>query len=906
MNSSAIANIVIVEDESIVALDLKNRLRSLGYQVVGIADRGESAVDLVLREKPNLVLMDLRLKGTIDGIDTADLIHQSFDVPIVFLTAFGDEETFERVKASGGYGYLLKPFQERDLRISVEMALNTYSMEKALRENREWLDGALNAIADGILALDSEDRVVFVNQTLRTWLNIDDESLRGRPLAELCVFRPMSDSFSRSGGEPSAMFLETPKGLLPVASIRYALHHSARGAALSAGGASVLCLHDISAEIKAEASRSLVQAIVANTKDSVFAIDEKCRILTWNSGAENAYGLTEDEAKGAKLLDFTPTERDKAELRNAVQRLFVGGEAERLKALRRHKSGRLFTVALSLSPVQNSEGRVSELACVERDIGAEMAYEASLVEAKRLAEEASRSKSEFLSNVSHELRTPLNSIIGMISLALQDSHGGDSHEALNIVRQSAENLLRLINTILDFSKIEAGKLQMSAAPFSPIESVENCLEAMSIQAYRKGLELLFSFDAACPSLCVGDSQYFGQIVYNLVSNAIKFTENGRVLVELRWDSRSERLSLAVSDTGIGIPTSRMDAIWERFTQLDGSSTRSYGGTGLGLTIVKSLVGMMGGTVTVESALGQGSVFTAVLPLSPAKGSAPVLAPDERLSEAIVVVVSSSREDREVLNKLLDALGCHVILLDSVRSLSSWLEGAPSEPPFFLLDERLTDRALLTTLFTLDSHTRGSEAGLPAERSAGQGNTAERPGARGLAVLSAAGVPLDPFWRNFSPAPYVVPRPPRHKQLKDWLLKSLSVSDGPEAEKTARDTVRENTDKTRAEARTSVLAPLWFESIELDALPLLERFLKECDEIGEIHSPRFENTVQRYRHSFNNINCPLAGNFMLKLLLHHRKGATSAVREELTGAAAHLHKRVNKMVGGCYADFSGRG
>jgi PAS domain S-box-containing protein len=415
------------------------------------------------------------------------------------------------------------------------------------------------------------------------------------------------------------------------------------------------------AEEAVKQARAFLDSIVENVPIMLFVKDaQELRFVRFNRTCEEVVGVSRHDVLGKNDFDLFPP----AEAESFTQydrQVLDGGKMveipEETIHTVTHGARVLHTKKI---PVLDAEGRPRFLVGISEDITEKKKAEEALKAAKETAEAASRAKSDFLANMSHEIRTPMNAILGMTELLLDTPLERSQREYLRMVGESGEALLTLINDILDFSKIEAGKFVLDSTEFSLRETLGDTMKTLSVRAGRKQLELAVHVAPDVPEVVVGDPARLRQVVVNLVGNAVKFTEQGEVVVNVHCQSRGAGevvVLFKVRDTGIGIPADKLDKIFEAFEQVDASTTRRYGGTGLGLAITSRLVSLMGGRIWAESALGRGSTFsfTARFAVGADRLRAPV-AGVERLTGLRVLVVDDNATNRLILHEMLQSHG----------------------------------------------------------------------------------------------------------------------------------------------------------------------------------------------------------------------------------------------------------
>jgi two-component system sensor histidine kinase/response regulator len=441
-------------------------------------------------------------------------------------------------------------------------------------------------------------------------------------------------------------------------------------------------------------------AIVQTALDAVVSMGADGRITAWNSQAEQIFGYSAAEALGRSMSKMIIPERLRAQHEAGFRKYQATGISKvlnsRIEMAALRRDGQEFPVELSVAAIRNGAD-VSFCAFV-RDITDRLQAAENLCRAKEAAELANRSKSEFLANMSHEIRTPMNGILGMTELLLDTDLTGEQRESLDLVKSSADALMRVINDILDYSKIEAGKLDLDPIEFRLRDALEDTLKTLALRAHRKGLELTCEIGADVPVRVVGDPGRLRQIIVNLVGNAIKFTEAGEVVVRASLRSQSDKgcqLHFEVADTGIGIPPEKQQVIFDPFSQADGSTTRRFGGTGLGLTISSRLVALMGGQIEVESQPGRGSTFHFAAHFAHAKSPTVETASCDanRLKGLRVLVVDDNATNRRVLTGMLRMWGARPTAVDGGPVAIEELQRAASAGeayPLLLTDQMMPD------------------------------------------------------------------------------------------------------------------------------------------------------------------------------------------------------------------------
>jgi PAS domain S-box-containing protein len=404
------------------------------------------------------------------------------------------------------------------------------------------------------------------------------------------------------------------------------------------------------------------QQLIRGMKDyAILTLDTEGRVTTWNEGAKRIKGYSAEEILGCHFSKFyTP---DDIAIGKPWRELEVAREQGRNEdqGLRVRKDGSLFWADVLITALYDDDGLLRGFGKVTRDVSERKRNEEAAEKALLQAELANRAKSDFLANMSHEVRTPVNAIMGMAHLALRADPSEKQQSYLTKIDKAARSLLNIMNDILDYSKIEAGKLTLERIDFSLDEVLKNLVEIVGHRARRKGLPIVFSIAPEVPRSLSGDPLRLGQVLINLVNNAIKFADRGEVVLKIIVEKESSpgHLCFSVCDSGIGMTPEQVANLFQSFTQADTSFTRKYGGTGLGLAISKQLCELMGGKISVQSEIGVGSTFSFTTAFGVAAEAPPVPlrnylrnTQDEKQTRNILIV-DDSELTRELLVQLLN-------------------------------------------------------------------------------------------------------------------------------------------------------------------------------------------------------------------------------------------------------------
>ena len=579
---------------------------------------------------------------------------------------------------------------------AISASLHLGGLERTSRRERAFLEALISSAPTAIAAVDDRGAILGVNPAFERLFGYSAEEATGRLLDNLIVpqdqRRSANTIFGRvQDGEVFHEDLErmTADGeLVPV-------RVSAAPVTDVDQDAVFVLYDDRSGEAKAhqalqEAERHY-RELVESSSDLVWTVAHDGNWTFINSASTHVYGLPPLELVGAPFPERVAPEFRKRDL-EMLARVFAGEQVNDYETVHAAADGTRKHLSFSARPIRNPNGDVVGAGGTARDVSERAAVRGALEEARELALHAAQAKSAFLANMSHEIRTPMNGVLGMLEVLLDSDLDADQRRAAEVIRSSGQALLTLIDDILDFSKLETDNVEIEEIAFDLRGLIDSTLRLLSVDAAKKGLELICEVGPRVPARVLGDPGRIRQVLTNLTGNALKFTHQGSITIEVRAADTPDSVRFAVRDTGIGIAPEKLQTIFDQFTQADASTTRQYGGTGLGLSICRGLVETMGGKISVRSEEGSGSEFAFWIPL-PSAGPVESESVAPTLEGMRALVLDDAPVNRRVL---AEALATARISADTVSdpavALAQVTEAAESGQPydFAVIDRQMPE------------------------------------------------------------------------------------------------------------------------------------------------------------------------------------------------------------------------
>lgn len=665
--------ILIVEDESILCLDIQNRVKALGYEVVGTANSGEEAIQKVKESHPDLVLMDIMLRGKMDGVQAAEEIRSQVDVPVIYLTAYADEKTLTRAKMTEPFGYILKPFEERELHTTIQMAFYRHRLEKKLKQRERWLATTLRSIGDAVIATDSKGKIKFMNPMAEKLTGWKRKHAFGQDLRQVfCIMigqpcankdaNETSSSAKNPQGEESHQILITKRGRkIPVQSSLAPIRDK-RG--LNDGV--VLVIRDMTKQVRAQKqlceSEERYRHFFEEDLAGYFLAKPNGCIVACNPSFARFLGFANpQEALAGNLAELFP---DAEAFRAFGEILRRKKQLPYYQMSLRHRDGKTIYVVGNL--IGTFDGSESLLAIKGYlfDISERMELEEQLRQTQKLD-----SIGTLAGGVAHDFNNILGAVLGYASLLkMKMDVDHPYYTYIDTIEKSASRASELTSQLLAFAR--AGKYNVQ-----PVNVNRIATETLQIirSTFDKLIEIKTQFREPLPTV-EADSGQLQQVVMNLCVNARDaMSKGGKLLVEtnvveLQDDHLEPHLdahpgsyvTLSVSDTGIGMDKATLQRIFEPFF-----TTKEKGkGTGLGLSMVYGVVKNHGGFIRVYSELNEGSIFTVYLPISGKEESLTIINTEEPVGgNEVIMVVDDEESIREFTKELLESYGYQVILAE---------------------------------------------------------------------------------------------------------------------------------------------------------------------------------------------------------------------------------------------------
>ncbi len=674
------ARILIVEDEPILAKELEIRLKKRGLTIVGLARNSASAIALAATEKPDLVMMDIHIEGLPDGIDTARMIWEQFGIGSVFLTGFGDEATIQRAKSAEPLGYILKPFGDRDLQTTVEMALVKSRLQQKLRENEAWLSVTLNSVAEALIATDAKGQIRLMNKPAETLTGWDAASVMGYDFDE--VFRAVEEISGVAVPDPVNDVMKTRKQINldrdvmlksltgHLTPVRFAAQpiKSDKGFLLGV----VVTFSDMTHRRKLEdalrENELTFRQVIESSSDLLWQVDMEGRILFANPASQRLIGYNPDYLKGRDLFAFIHPD-DRPALRMMLSQSYAKDGASKPLTIRFHHRNKSLVDLETIASANRWDEKHIGVILNARDISGQARADDILAKAEEKARQVNKFKAGFLASLSHEMRTPLTGILGIGSILEMDLHGEQLEMAQQIVI-SGKRLLATMESIVDLAKVESGEIVLQPERLELVGVLNEAVRTYAPLAAEKGLRLKVQVKQD-PGNSFLDRRWVRQSLLHLIRFHMQHTMKGSVSATVSVDEEKGLAVVAITDTGIGFSDENMAKMLDS-PEVD-----------MGLTIAAGIIRHLGGDVSIVSRRGHGTTITVRFPMHK-----DAVAHDKRISykavdeafKAIkdrpyILIVDDDADTRQTLSRLLNSF-CDIRV---ASTLIQAFEIVPVEP-----------------------------------------------------------------------------------------------------------------------------------------------------------------------------------------------------------------------------------
>jgi PAS domain S-box-containing protein len=614
-----------VEDEAIVAKNIEKHLNNAGYRVVGSATTAEESIEKVQTEKPDLVLMDIKLKGKIDGIEAADKIRELFRLPVIFLTSYTDDDTFQRAKLTDPFGYLIKPFEIKDLKRTVEMALYKNKINNQMLENQKRYEIAVEAGKTGVWEFWINERKYFSDKNLKSLYGFKDDELSDN----------LDDWSALVYGEDRDEMTEIFNGFIQSSEKEFRYEHRIhkkdgsvgwvidRGILLQPDDEKPLRLIGTTTDITEKKNSELelikseerFRSIFENSGAGMAILEPDGRLAKTNRAFREIIGYEENELEKMNFRDVTHP--GDLELSVQLKTELLSNETDESRFIEKrylNKNGEIIWALTNVSLLRDFERKPLHFIVQVQNITERKKAEEQLIKYADELKTLNASKDKFFSIISHDLRSPFNSLLGIteyISQSYDDLTPKEIRNSISNIYSSSQKLYNLILNLLEWSRLQSGRFETDKTEIELSVLIEEMTNLYKESAITKNIKITTEIPEKI--IVSADKYMIETIIRNLISNAIKFTHR-RGAIKIEGETKGDFAQVAFIDNGVGISKDNLKDLFKIDEQYRRDGTASEKGTGLGLILCKEFIEKNNGTISVESEVGIGSRFLITIPL----------------------------------------------------------------------------------------------------------------------------------------------------------------------------------------------------------------------------------------------------------------------------------------------------